>query len=324
MAFDKIRTFNTFRINLRLDAVSLNVFGYVVPPFDSAQGASLMAGISGAEANALSEERQRRVEGPGVETSCPLICPTAFVQQMGKKFLMQVLVVILLALLSGCGGGSAGTGGRTLTGTVETAQAQPLPGVTVTLAETGDSAVTDANGSFVIVADEIPPNANLVMHAPNLDITVPVVAGPDGGSAVRVSVTINPATQSAAVRVLDVHAAIQGVCDYYFLNDGRIIRQQIPLANESLCTVKVQMYGDGRPLVRRIAVEVRACSKNAPWRFVEDDQIRPTSYGQVNFFFSNDSQHCLYRVAAPYQDPANAPIYTIIQTLTAQREGINN
>ena len=50
-----IRAFNTFWTNLRFDSVSLNVFGYVVPP--------------------------------GVETSCPLICSIAFMQQMGKKFL---------------------------------------------------------------------------------------------------------------------------------------------------------------------------------------------------------------------------------------------
>ncbi len=46
---------SVLRWTSRFDSVPLNVFGYVVPP--------------------------------GVETSCPLICSTAFVQQMGKKFL---------------------------------------------------------------------------------------------------------------------------------------------------------------------------------------------------------------------------------------------
>ncbi len=64
---NEMRVLNTFRTNLRFDSVSLNVLGYVVPP--------------------------------GVETSCPLICSTAFVQQMGKKFLYTHKLILTLGLI---------------------------------------------------------------------------------------------------------------------------------------------------------------------------------------------------------------------------------
>lgn len=69
---------------------------------------------------------------------------------------MRVLKVYLAAILSvviigqGCGGGTKGTGGDQLIGKVLTPQQAPIVGVTVTELNSGESAVTENDGSFFI------------------------------------------------------------------------------------------------------------------------------------------------------------------------------
>ncbi|MCB0320931.1 MAG: hypothetical protein KDD60_08390 [Bdellovibrionales bacterium] len=76
-----------------------------------------------------------------------------------SNLVMRALFLILsLGLLIGCGGSTTGTGGVSVEGKVLVADAQgtvtPVSNAQVFVTETGDSAVSDANGNYVIVTDK--------------------------------------------------------------------------------------------------------------------------------------------------------------------------
>jgi len=100
--------------------------------------------------------------------------------------LKTLLTLLLILILGACGGGTEGTGGVTISGKLQTANSQPVAGVSVTVEETGDSAVTDQNGDFVIQTDRI-SNATLAFEDDKLAARATVNNIPN--SATRVDVT---------------------------------------------------------------------------------------------------------------------------------------
>lgn len=64
--------------------------------------------------------------------------------------LFALCCAFLVAILPSCGGGTDGSGVRSFGGQVLSENASPLAGATITVAETGDSAVTDEDGNFSI------------------------------------------------------------------------------------------------------------------------------------------------------------------------------
>lgn len=61
-----------------------------------------------------------------------------------------LIAIFSISLLTGCGGGSRGSGGQLYDGFVGDSDGRALSGVSVTILATGDSAVSDASGGFSI------------------------------------------------------------------------------------------------------------------------------------------------------------------------------
>ena len=57
-------------------------------------------------------------------------------------------LILLAALLSGCGGGTEGSGGREVRGVVVDVNRRPVEGATVRDPKSGAETVTDENGEF--------------------------------------------------------------------------------------------------------------------------------------------------------------------------------
>lgn len=69
--------------------------------------------------------------------------------------LQKILVALMLLLCCACGGGTRGTGGVTFDGKVLTTSSAPVVDAVVTILNTGDSDVTDAQGNFSIPTAEV-------------------------------------------------------------------------------------------------------------------------------------------------------------------------
>lgn len=72
---------------------------------------------------------------------------------IGLIFNRILIIILAIILLSGCGGGTIGTdsGGTTkVAGEIVTSNGEKVPGASVTIAESGDQAITDQDGQFEI------------------------------------------------------------------------------------------------------------------------------------------------------------------------------
>lgn len=93
-------------------------------------------------------------------------------KQRSKLFL---LLLLLIVISSGCGGGTSGTGVTSVYDAVlQDGEGNALSGVTVTVLETGDSAVTDANGHFSIEVDPDSSTNTIIISTPTGDSVVDI------------------------------------------------------------------------------------------------------------------------------------------------------
>lgn len=74
---------------------------------------------------------------------------------IARKLVIMTFAFILtglVLLLSGCGGSTSGTGGITVSGRVLNESDAPIPGVTVTLLQTGAQTESAADGGFALIS----------------------------------------------------------------------------------------------------------------------------------------------------------------------------
>ncbi|MFM1848378.1 MAG: hypothetical protein RL417_1852, partial [Pseudomonadota bacterium] len=80
-----------------------------------------------------------------------------------RKIQSYIGAVVLAAFVGGCGGSTQGTGGITVEGRLLEIGGAPVSGALVTVVTTGDSALTDQNGGFVLQSDL--PDINLLFES---------------------------------------------------------------------------------------------------------------------------------------------------------------
>ena len=118
------------------------------------------------------------------------------------------VLLVMLFLFSGCGGGTSGTGirsdGSVLQGSVRTTEGEPVPGVVVTVIETNDQAVTNAEGGFEIVVEEPIGEFTVEFDGQGVDSQVTVSGVPEEATAVDVTLTVDSATGELSGTSVDI------------------------------------------------------------------------------------------------------------------------
>ncbi len=69
------------------------------------------------------------------------------------RAVVRTLCGLSLAVLVSCGGSTSGTGGVTIQGQLLSADGQPLPGVSVTSLQSGETTTTDSQGNFSLQSE---------------------------------------------------------------------------------------------------------------------------------------------------------------------------
>lgn len=233
--------------------------------------------------------------------------------------MVRTILVTLLLLMIGCGGGTGGTGGsdnRVVQGSVLTTQSTPIEGVTITDIESGDTAVTDANGAFSIPVESDGNSVNFELQSEGITYTLPL----DGlqGSRIDVTIELDEATQTATARNIDVRAKIVGVCDIAFENRA-IIRQSNRLENGTVCPIEVRVVSSGGPIQgSAFVMEHRKCKSNAPWNRDTAGTTDLDGYGQSSFTYYNDNDHCEYRIIVADSSEGLSPVVFPVHTFRFQ------
>ena len=93
-----------------------------------------------------------------------------------RSLVSTFLLIILCLGIGGCGGGSAGTGGPMIEGTLVGKDGAPVAEVVVTLLENGEQAVTDSDGAFSLAAPGDTAELSFLFTGENV-MTTTVVEG---------------------------------------------------------------------------------------------------------------------------------------------------
>lgn len=117
---------------------------------------------------------------------------------------MLCVGVLLGVTVVGCGGGSSGTGGQQYQGTILSRTSQPLPGVKVTIAQSGDNTVTDTNGYYSVITDAGSGSVTYIFEAPGIQIQFTLEGVPGNASVVTVNFVLDEQEQSADPTLVDI------------------------------------------------------------------------------------------------------------------------
>lgn len=112
-----------------------------------------------------------------------------------KQYFLFFIAVFVSVLLLGCGGGSSGTDGGVslrISGKVKNTNGKALREVVVTVQETGDQVVTDADGSFEINTRSTEKMLTLLLEKDAKEATTSIdVSSVSEGDTVRVDLELD-------------------------------------------------------------------------------------------------------------------------------------
>lgn len=236
-----------------------------------------------------------------------------------------LFTALLLSPLGGCGGGSAGTGtgdsSLRIQGVVKDNAGMPVNAATVTVIETGDFDITDAQGEFQIATEAVGETLTLEVSKENRSALTTITAPGENGT-LTIEVKFDDVRQIVETEELSVNAKIVGACDRYFEN-FHTIRQANPVPAGTSCTTKVNVLAKGNPVPHvPIAVQFRSCTGKTWTTAALGATLSGANIGfaQIPFSFFDDTRHCVYRIITPFGEKSIRPVITEIQTLTFQNQ----
>lgn len=215
---------------------------------------------------------------------------------MNKSWFIPFIVFLAFC---GCGGGTSGSGIKTYEGTVSTTDGRALTGVHITIEATGDNSFTDANGAFAIKSDASGQEVSFLLESPEFENRFVLQDIPSDSSGITVEVTVDTETDVIQVSNVTLRAWFAGLCDQYFEN-REIIRQANRIPKGTVCSLNVEVLGDGKRLPNiPLALEYAACEPGSPWRVLQNASTGAgprAGSAEINFEFKDSEQFCRYRV----------------------------
>ena len=116
---------------------------------------------------------------------------------------MSTIISILCLILIGCGGGTSGTGGITVSGRVASTTNEPVTDAAVTVVETGQSTNTNSSGTFSLFAST-QSNFNLLVETDDISSALPVTGIDSDVSSVEIDVSVDKENRTASTKKVEV------------------------------------------------------------------------------------------------------------------------
>lgn len=238
------------------------------------------------------------------------------------KKILKIVWLLSILILSGCGGGSEGTGtNKSISGSLRLEDGTPLTEALVTVLETGDNALSDDQGRFLIETRLDSETINISVEKDDVIAQTELIGLDTTSSNIMVELTFRRGDASlVSVDYLEVWARIVGNCEKYFKND-RIIKQKAEVPEDLKCVLRFFVSGDGRKLERISGqIDVRSCNSDN-WRKIASGSTgtgTSAGFGDIEFDYIDNRNNCVYRLLAPINDPNGRASEISIHTLTFQ------
>lgn len=118
-----------------------------------------------------------------------------------------VIVLVLLGLLvlqPGCGGGTAGTGGRRFQGTVMRSDGTPVTNARVEIPSTGEGASTDSAGNFSFESEITPGNVAVRIVEGAQEDSIIVTSIPEDATEINLDLIFESSAPEAQILSADI------------------------------------------------------------------------------------------------------------------------
>lgn len=118
--------------------------------------------------------------------------------------LRQLIIALLLLVGIGCGGGTRGSGGQLYEGFIGDESLKALPGLSVTIVQSGDSATSDEEGRFTIQTTSLAGKLSLLVEGSNISTTIETAEVPADATRIKLTITIPSSGSSGASATIEV------------------------------------------------------------------------------------------------------------------------
>ncbi len=214
----------------------------------------------------------------------------------------KYILLLLILLLSNCGGGTSGSGLHTYEGKIDSTEGNSLSGVNITIESTGDSTTTNDNGEFLIESEASGEEVPFLLKSPTFENRFILKDIPEDSSRITFDITVDTKSDTVQVNNVRVKARFAGLCDYYFEN-REIIRQANRVPIGTICSLNVEVLGDGRRLSNvPVALQYASCKPRAEWKTIKavnTGELRHAGSVEINFEYIDSEEYCRYRIVAP-------------------------
>lgn len=237
------------------------------------------------------------------------------------------LFLLFLLVLSACGGGSSGTaiGGDyfKISGIVLSPDGTSVPNTQVTLINSDVTTYTDDSGAFELRSEKIEGDAALSLKATDgSEATVTLDPIPEENTNVEVSVVFDTKIDHASILDITLTARVVRSCSPFFLN-SRTIRQISPIPDNFVCTIEATIKNQGFPADNlTFELQYKSCDDTDEWITlgINSTGTSGPGTGEIDFNFTNDINHCLYRIYGPIEATVTTPLNVQINTLINSKE----
>jgi hypothetical protein len=178
----------------------------------------------------------------------PSLClgiPATFKRLLGRMVALQVIILLMAGL--GCGGGTSGSGVKSFEGKISRRNGASVPNAQISIESTGESSISDSNGNFALQSSVSGDSVDFTIEAESASQRFSVNGLSDEDVRVALDIVLEGPGIAPAVHNLSMRAWFVGLCEPFFDN-GDVIRQQALVPRGAICSLNVELLGDGQRL----------------------------------------------------------------------------
>ena len=232
----------------------------------------------------------------------PLLAPALVRKEESpyrSAFLGIITSFIALLFLNSCGGGTSGSGIKSFEGRISESDGRGVSDALISVELTGESSRSNSDGEFIIQSSVSGPSVDFLIDTPSKQERFSLRNISEESSRVSIAIVLAAPGRTPEVHDISIRAWFVGLCAPFFFN-GDTIQQKAPTPPGAICSLNVELLGDGERLSSApLILQYAGCDENSSWQTLSQALTgtgRSAGAAEINFEFKDSPQFCRYRV----------------------------